>query len=262
MKHRKVLARRWLQRCKTAWPAVFLHSHPRRLSHQTIQDHFTQYGLVLKIVQGSCGRCCLVYFARRATARQVEGVTQLVGGRELCPQLVDKTTAKHFWRSAGRCYQCDCCTPLAERDDEDRLVMEGEGEEEDEDEEEGDDDKEGAKAVGQVPCSTPAAARNLTMRLLQQMVQRERKSLLLLRHLKEQAAKDMFVKEKQSYERLQRLRRTNSRALLLSLKVEASLRLLRHLRGADGRAQELVRMEKDSRKLLGLFRHTAGGGHE
>lgn len=248
---RMVSVWRWLQRGGTAsWPAVFLHSHSRRLSRQTLQHHFAQFGIVLKIVAGSCGRCWMLYFASRATASRVKGVTQQVGGRELCPQLVDKAIAKHFWKSVDGRYLCDCCTPFAERDSENRLVMvEGEGE-------------EGEIEADEVPCNNPTRARHPPGHVLVQAVRRERRSLLLLRHLKEQAARSMFEKEKQSFECLQRLRRSDSLALVLSGKERASLGLFRHLRGADSQAKQLTRKETASLKLLRLLRETAGKGHE
>lgn len=243
MKHRRVPAWRWLQRCSTSWPAVFLHSHPRRLSRQTLRDHFTQFGLVLKIVRGSCCRCWIVYFASHATARRVAGVTHVVGSRELCPQLVDKTTAKQFWQSTDGGYPCDCCAPFAEREDENRLVIK-EGEEGVEKKEE---DNEGMMEMKEAPCITSPRARGLPACVALQAARRERRSLLLLRHLKEQAARCMFEKEKQSFECLQRLKRSDSQALLLSGKERASLGLLRHLRGTEGEAEQPAPPQGDSR---------------
>lgn len=261
MKKRAVSAWRWLQRCGGAsWPAVFLHSHLRLLSRQTLQHHFAQFGLVLKVVAGSCGRCWILYFASRATASRVVGVTQQIGGRELCPQLVDKATAKQFWKSVDGGYLCDFCTPFAERDSEDGLVIwegEGDGEGMEEGEEE-----EGETEAEEVPCNNPTRTRRPAGHVLVQAVRRERRSLLLLRRLKGQAARTMFEREKQSFECLQRLRRSDSLALALSGKERASLALLRHLREADGEARQLTRKEKASLRLLRLLRETAGKGRE
>lgn len=218
-----VPVRRWLQECKTTWPAVFLYSPVLRLSRQTLQHHFTQFGLVLKIIHGSCGKCCLVFFASKAAARQVRGVTQLVGASQLCPQRVDKATSRRFWRIIDGSYICDCCTPFTERYREDGLVIDEDAE------------GEGMKEVNQVASKTPAPTDGLTEGVMLRMVQRERRSLLLLRHLKKQAARNVFVKEKKSFESLQSLKRADSRVLVLGGKEEASLRLLRHLKGQKAR---------------------------
>lgn len=237
----------WQQGCPASRSAVFLHSLHSRLSGRILQDHFTRFGTVLKILRGSCGRCGLVFFASPDAAHRVNSVTQLVRGRELCPLLVDEDTAKQFWQSSDDQYLCDSCVSFTEKEDEDRLFI--------------DVDEEGVKGTDKEPCTKAAPEPCLRAWSLSQIIQRERKSLRLLRHLKKQCAWRMFKKEQQSYKRLQSLMRIDSMILVLRGKEEASVRLLRHLSGGDGEEHNLKRKEEESLTLLRHLKGTAAKGH-
>ena len=204
-----------------------LHSH---LSHGILQDHFTQFGVVLKILYGSCGKCGLVYFASPAVAQRVSSVTHRVWDREMCPLLVEEDTARQFWRS-GDGYLCDGCVCFTETEDEDRLFI--------------DEGEEGVKQMDEATCTKAPPERCLQAWMVPQGMQhgrktlplhshleqslkkREEASLTLLRHLVEQSLKK---KEETSLELLHHLVEQN-----LKKREEASLTLFRHLEGTLAR---------------------------
>lgn len=225
------------------WSAVFLQSQHLCLSREVLQHHFTQLATVLRVVVGSCGRCGLVFFASRAAAHRVTGTTHYLGSQQLCLLLVEKDTAKYFWRSRNKTYRCDICVCLPEEnleaDNEDRLFIA----------------EEEVVRTDKPACSQEPPSSSLEGWQVSHFIQNERRSLQLLRHLRERSARSMFAKEQLSYERLQGLSRIASGVVVPSSKEEASVRLLRHLCSSDYEAYMLKAREEAG---LTLIRHLKG----
>ncbi|MPC71070.1 hypothetical protein E2C01_065339 [Portunus trituberculatus] len=238
-----VAASWWAYGRPAKWSGVFLQSHHLCLSHEVLQYHFTQLATVLRVVVGSCGRCGLVFFASRAAAQRVAGTTHYLGSQQLCLLLVEKDTANHFWRSGDGKYRCDVCVCLhdesLEADSEDRLFIA----------------EEEAVRTDEPPCTEAPPPPCLRGWELSHLIQNERRSLQLLRHLRERSSRSMFAKEQLSYERLQGLGRIASGVVVPSSKEEASARLLGHLCRSDYEAYMLKVREEAS---LTLIRHLKG----